>query len=110
MHMPQNIRARNIIEHYLDSLNRPNKIELLTFIKIEDADVDNSDIFKKIESDSVKRDSEKLIYKNLLDSANNESKPNSFFCVYRIKGIKQAFLIRLNNTLSKVDRFTKLNQ
>lgn len=109
MYTPPDIRAKNIIIHYLDSVNKPNKIELFKIIKIENSDIDNSSIYSQIKSDSIKTDSEKQLYRNLLDSANKINKPNGFFCNYRINGIEHATVIRLDRALSKVIQVTKLS-
>ena len=103
--MPPDLRAKFVVQHYLDSINRPHKVELTKFIKIELNDIDNSDIIKKIKSAP---DSEKQHYQKMLDTINNVDYPNGFDCIYRVDGVGHQALIKLDSTFLKVVRFTKM--
>jgi len=109
MRMPPNEKAKYVVEHYLDSVNKPVKVELVEFIKIEKTDIDNSEIIKRINSDPNKSDSEKQHNRKWLNSINDVDIPNGFYCDYRISGIKHVSIIRLDNMLSKVVRFTEMH-
>lgn len=109
MTTPPNARARYVVEHYLDSINKPNKIKLIKFIKIENNDIDNSDIIKKIESDPIKTDSEKQINRKWLNSVNSVNTPNGFYCDYKINGIQTVSVIRLDSMLLRVIRVTEMH-
>jgi len=109
MTLSPNPRAKYVVKHYLDSINKPNKIELIKFIAIEDKDIDNSDIIKKIESDPIKTDSEKQANKKWLDTINNANTPNGFYCDYRINGIEHVSVIRLDTMLRRVIRVTEMH-
>jgi len=109
MYMPPDFRATNIITHYLDSVNNPNKIKLLKIIKIDSSDIDNSSIYNQIKSDSIKPDSEKQLNRNLLDSANNMNEPNGFFCNYKVNGVEHTTVVRLDSAFSKIIKVTELH-
>ena len=109
MRTSPNVRARYVVEHYLDSVNKPNKIVLMKFIKIENNDIDNSDIIKKIESNPIKTDSEKKIDRKWLDSINSVDTPNGFYCDYQINGIEYVSVMRLDNMLLRVIRVTNMH-
>jgi hypothetical protein len=107
MYMPPNIRIRNVVTHYLDSINKPNKIELLKVIRIEPKDIDSYYENNKRQSTQLKTDSEKRIYG--IDTL-EEAQKYSFFCTYRINGIEHTADIQLDTTLSKVKHFTEMNR
>lgn len=108
--MPSNERAKYVIERYLDSINRPNKVELMEFIKIDSADIDNSDVIKYIKRDPIKTDSEKQKNRKWLDTLNDANFPNGFYCDYNVNGIKHVMNIRLDNKLLRVIRATELHK
>lgn len=105
--MPPHIRARNIINHYLDSINKPNKIELIKLIKIEERDIDND--YSNNQHTRITTDSEKKVYQRIIDSLEKFERPNGYYCMYGIKGIKHASLIQLDSALSKVVHFSELS-
>jgi len=109
MTLSPNARAKHVVKHYLDSINKPNKIELIKFIAIEAKDIDNSDIVKKIESDPIKTDSEKKANRKWLDTINNADTPNGFYCDYQINGIEHVSVIRLDTLLLRVIRVTEMH-
>jgi len=106
MYMPPDLRAKFVVQHYLDSINSPHKVELTKFIKIELKDIDNSDIIKKIKSAP---DSEKQHYQKMLDTINNTDYPNGFGCNYRVNGVGHEAVIRLDSTFLKVICFTEIH-
>jgi len=109
MTVPSDTRAKYVAEHYLDSINKPNKVELKKFIKIENKDIDNSAVTKYIKSDPVKTDSEKQKNRKWLKSINDINTPNGFFCDYKTNGIEYGAIIKLDAKLLKVVGVTELH-
>lgn len=106
MQMPPDTKARHVVEHYLDSINKPEKVELMKFIKLENKDIDNSDIDKHIESSAAMNDSDGRSYRKWLNYEKGSSGPNGYYCNYQINDGKYVAIIRLDTSLSRVVRVT----
>ena len=110
MTTPSNERAKYVIERYLDSINKPNKVDLMELIKIDSIDIDNSGVIEYIKKDPIKTDSEKQKNRKWLDTLNDANFPNGFYCDYHVNGIKHVSMIRLDDKLLRVIRATEMHK
>jgi hypothetical protein len=106
MYMPPDMRVRSVVTHYLDSINKSNKIDSIKIIRIQSKDIDSYYQNSKKQSIPLRTDSEKKIYG--VDTV-EESERHSFFCTYRINGVEHTANVLLDTGLSKVKQFTELN-
>jgi hypothetical protein len=111
MYMPKNIRARNIVVRYLDSVNKGDKVDYLKFSDLLSFDGKYMDrqsqlLYKSDKHYKTMSDSEKAAFRAMMKRIERYE----IICTYSVKKMVHTDLFRIDTTFTQIKQVVNINK